>query len=760
MENTTNYYNLVRGKLIERWTTNVELEILNYSHLVGGKIPESWLKKKQNDILGTNSDDIRTGIELFTKIAIEAINNKEWPECEFEFDYIAKMAKHNLASETKQPTSSLDKFFGAASVFIPTWSKRKVSPETKQQDELVDKIKAFIEYKAIFFDRACRLKFPFSLLERSITEAVLKRSLKHFHSILPDFLMTVDPDWMSEDELDKRFGKAFQRLEMKGIGEACSNLWSTYIKNKDNKAGYYLLWLIKQAAGCSYKMPEKNSFNSFTVHEVLSQFFSEGGTVKSPANVVEILHYQGGNSQVLYTEILNQTSWNPFLNFMSKVFASMPMEEWPNKADIILNSLETLTPEGKQIILDGLVSSKDEETSKFGIHLIGAKAASLRKAIPHFYALAEVSSFNNRYAESVFNHPFIPFCKDKNIYSNAPSFTRQLQFNEMKKVFVHNSLIIGIYNPYGGMRFPRYLLAFDMRTEKMVWGTPLTTPKTDSGWQKKINYSLQSVGNLISLQILGESKVRFIDPETGEFTSVIKTPEVFNNVDDDYLHISPEGFAYQNVLKDGTYMFIGGKIIDGQWKSSFTVKKAPYGIFHPFSTHCGFLNPANNQLILFGPTGDQVTIENCKAAEAKGDKIYLIEKDPVSKAQHLTVRTLKLDKQIISKVEKSISLKAEEVSFGDLCKNGQWILFSGNWFEKSPIFVDLKNEKVTYCEHKMGSEQIINTNSGELWSWDKDKSGGIWKVSSNNTTLMGTLKGSCHPIHVGINDCFYLMDSR
>ena len=126
----------------------------------------------------------------------------------------------------------------------------------------------------------------------------------------------------------------------------------------------------------------------------------------------------------------------------------------------------------------------------------------------------------------------------------------------------------------------------------------------------------------------------------------------------------------------------------------------------------------------------------------------------------LTVRTLKMDDEVVSAVEKSIPLYIEEcVAFGELCDNGQWILISKN-YEIFPIFVDLNNESIIYSDHKFPNHSLhtINIFTGEIWIRPGIMSGDVWKVSPFEKTFMGILKysDSLSFVHVDREDRLYI----
>ena len=695
-----------------------------YFGLVKETLTEKWSQYRQP--LRINDDDLTAGMTLFAKIAAEAVDT------------------NGSVKESESPSLS---------------ASHEVSLETASLGGTVGKIKAFVEDKAYAFRRACQTGFPFSLLESHPTEIALKHALEHYDSILSHF-MTLEGSWMSESELDERFRGPFQRLQASEIVEACSVLKRAYVRDKDNKAGYYLLWLIKQATGCVYEIPEKSSFNDATVAKVLSGFFAGAGSHRNTANFVEIFHSRSLRlDKFLYQEFLDPKSCSIFLNFVVEQLVTIPIDKWPSKAGVITDLLETVTLESKLVVARALASSKDSTTSEVGNHFLAAQTArSLREAVPHFNALTELlPNFNYTHCEIIFGRPFVGFCHDRSIFKNDPEFTKRLHFNGMRKVFIHGPLMMGVYDTrttYGGKGVPPHLLAYDMNTEKMVWGIPLTPisledPSLNISATPMIcgvprmgptDYTLIRVGELISLQFVGEKTLHFIHPETGEFDSVLELPEASTDRYD-CLHISPNGFGYQMVHKDQDRILIGGKIIDKRWNSSFEAK-TPCGMFRPFSTHCGFQQDFKDRLVLFGPTSDRITIEGCMAAKALDNKLYSIEKDPVDEDKCLLkVRTLKVDNEVVSDIEKSVSLNVKEASFGTICQNGQVILFAGRFSDTSPIFVTLDSQEVTYSPHNFPcyAKYVVNADSGELWTWD-ELTKNIWKVSSAEITLMGSME--------------------
>ncbi len=238
-----------------------------------------------------------------------------------------------------------------------------------------------------------------------------------------------------------------------------------------------------------------------------------------------------------------------------------------------------------------LGSSKDPITSEIGNHLLEALTArSLRDAIPHFNVLKELlPNINSSHIEIIFAAPLLNFVMIDRFAKKDPAFTKRLYFNDMRKVFVHGSLMIGAYDSrstYGGKGVPPHLLAYDMNTEKMVWGIPLTPILSEDpslntnatpvlfGFPRMgpAGYSLKRVGELLSLQFEKEKTLHFIHPETGEYNFTLELPKAPT---DRYILVfilAQKGFAYQMVCKDEDRILIGGRIVDKRWNSTFEVK--------------------------------------------------------------------------------------------------------------------------------------------------------------------------------------------
>jgi hypothetical protein len=451
----------------------------NHFKLVQETLTEAW--KSYPRPLLMESEDLNAGIKLLTQIALKSIT------------------KEAQVKESEPPQSS----------------HHKVSIEVDSMQQIDDKIKKFVTEKKFAFRVACETGFPFAHLKGHGTKATLKHALEHFYdSILAHFLTLKNDVWMNEKELDDRFGDAFFSLNNEAIGEACCTLLRAYLKNDDNRAGYYILWLIKKVSGISYEIPSRKSFKKSTLAEVLSKFLErESITIMYPINFVEIVNFQSRPNPVLCRQILDKNALSNFMNIVTQVLSDVPIDRWSDNARIITNLLESSTPESRVGIAKLLVSNPDQKTSEVGNHLLSAlNATSYTEAIPHLNILSgQLSIFDEYRIPKIFHVPFMKLHSDR--IRTHPSFVRRLGFNVIKKVFVYSSLIIGPYRAGNETNTPDSLLAFDMNTEKLVWGIPLnytslTDPSENTHESKKTSngrvldnrYHLEMMGDRISLQ--------------------------------------------------------------------------------------------------------------------------------------------------------------------------------------------------------------------------------------------------------------------
>jgi len=703
-----------------------------YLNFVQDILTNQW--EGHESLMTTEDSDV--GMQLFTQLALKTAND--------------------LSATQSDTVSAL--------------SKDRVKVGEEDVSETTSKVERFVKKHSCRFREICKSGFPFSMLERPACEKALKGALEDDNSIIATFMTQNESVWLSEEELNESFGKAFKRLDIIEISEACSDLTTDYIKESNNKAGYYLLWLIKQSTGANFNIPAKETFNKSTVQEVLSQFaFSGIGQLESPTNFIEILYFRRFNN-FLYKTLSQTDSHLQFLNFILSQLQNIPMDKWPGKGYIIADLLRRETPQNKITISERLNANSDSQIATIGKHLLQAlQSTSLRLAIPHIHTLIKLlPNLSDSDIEHIFYIPLNTFCKDKKIFNKDPEFTRRLTFNSMRTVFVHGDLMAGVYHPSDN-RLPPYLLAYNMKTEKMEWGIPLipgfalnTSQAPMISEPSRIaseSYCLNRVDDYITLQFIGEENIYLIDPNTGDISSTLALPYAHKDKRD-RLHLTSSGFSYQMIKKEGDRKLIGYKISASNPSPLFEVETSD-AFFLPLSTHVGLFKDTERELDLYSPTGNHVTLD-CISAYAQGNKLYLIEPNPSQKnTSSLTVRTMTNDEKVVSSIEKSIPLNTEKVSLKQLCDNGQLILFKENFLSKSPIFVDLHNNEAVYSEHQIHAyeKEVVNTVSGEVWCWNQS-SEEICKISAKQRTLMGSLNSGRGTtlLHVDQRENLYFVD--
>lgn len=686
---------------------------LTYFNLVQETLLDKW--KTTEKSLPLKAEDWEVGITLFSKIAIEFVERE---------NHITRLSDKNISNST----SSLD--------------------------DKIFKIKNFVQVHAKAFQVFCQTGLILSL-DKSITEDALRYVLLDDSRILSYILMR-SSNCMSEKELDKCFLSDIKNNKFK-IAKSCSSFLQAYKKNADNRAGFYFLWLFNRYANCSFKMPRRRFFNNSSLTEVLTQFFQDKGCTAEWEKVVEIMIYRESKN-CIYEEVLEEESHSLFLDLLPDLFENTPMSKWPNKASILMSVLEILTKESRLTLLKTLTSSTDHDTSTMGFYFSKIfTAKSLKKTISSLNALEE--TLPNVYDfcfRLISDQTLLEFRYGK---VNEGENATRLNFNvlKMKGVFIQGSLMIGVQT----CKDQTYLNAYDMHTEKRIWSLPLIMTND----QNILTFDfpkIKQVGSFLIIQFIEEKKLHFIDAETGEFKLVLKLPVASINNFESW-HMSPMGYIYQ-IANDGPdRILIGGRLFENQWKPSFEIK-APNGFLRPFSTHCGF--QSFDKLFICGPTGDLAIINGCIEAHVLEDKLFAIESDPLNKnGRLLTVRTLRLGKEVVSAAaEISIPINVRKITFGNISKDGQHVvLFSKNFSDTSPIFIDLLNEDVTYSLYKFYSheEHMINPLTSELWTFDQS-SKCVWKVSAHEKKCMGQLKYSRATtfLHVDQNDHLYYVVTK
>lgn len=678
------------------------------------KLPDFW-----------NSSDVETGIKLLTLLAIETIEQE------------------GALTETKKSSCR----------FFP----QKAKPQNTQ-----DRINSFVNRHAFRFIKICESGFPFALLEETTATATLKNALQNSNSVIFHLMNLNKSTWLKEEELNDQYGLTLKLISLREIKKACSNFVEAYKNGRDLRAGYYLLWLIKQITKSNYALPDEDSLNYHTVEETLARVIDKDiNSITDPILLVE-LFCSGENRPYspLYMKVLNEKQHSHFFFFACEKLRDIPFEKWSNKFEIVKDLLEHKIVDCRLSLAQTLAESLDPKTSELGNHLTAAfQAKSLREAIPHYRSLTEVfSNFDDTYFDNIFARPFIEF-RCHSFSQKEPEFVRLLNFTGDEKFFTHDSLMIGICDSHtdcGANPIPPYLMAYNMHSEELSWGIPLvplpkSTPFLDRDEnvreQEQPLFILQKVGSQLTLHWLRQEKVHFISIETGEIINSVTLPFILEEYDDLYIH--PSGICYQTLSLEKP-MLIGGKIIDGVWERVFETQR-PAGFFLPLSTHAGFKLRLEKEFIIFSPTGAEIKL-NGFDAKANEDKLYLIEPNPDNKyGCLLTMRTLHNDETVVSEMEKSIPLNVKKAKFITCLDNTKIILLAEN---ERPIFVDLFNNEVVYSQHRVSS-RLLGSSIGELWSMEYPDI--LWKITKTESEKIGPVGTSkSHLLHVDQNGCLYL----
>jgi len=635
------------------------------------------------------------------------------------------------------------------------------------------------------FKQICLTGFPFSICKIPNMQTVLKAALLHDDSILAYCLLAAESD---EEVLP-----LVKQLSFKEIVRACHDLKHEYLQYNNNKAGYYLLWLIKNVAGCSFDLPKQGDVNDSTVGKVLSPFLcSDKRNIASDVKFLEMVVEKATPQPPFFLQFLDFPSINALfslamkcfqeisldqwpnkvmliesflswqmdtgmgkpllqlseerqaalIRFALEQFEQIPADKWPNKVTIIKHLLLKLPEKAAQTMATALANSKDRtlvELSK----LVGIRTTLDGLNPQDTYSTYSMMRIVNPLEEQFpffnaidlvnirFGYAFPKLC----IEPASTKFAKKVVFHTKSGVFVHQSRMIGVYH-FPSRQSPDSLLAYDMYTERLVWSVPLSLLGLTA--EQFSSLKIHQVGDRIAFQLTGEKLVHFVHSETGEHTSFFM-PESYSRKEGGLsIHLASQGYTYQEVWEEDKEVFVGGKIENDKWTQSFKTAVG-LGDLLPLSTHCGFYDVNLNQLVVFGPTGHHVKLDYCSNAYAKDSKLFTIttvKRDPLNtKLFLLTVQTLKLDEKVVSEVEKYIPLE-QCATIGKLCKNDQLVLFAQNG---SPIFVDVKTGKMTYSTFAASphSSNFIDEETGAVWNANL-LTQEVWKVTPEKTKLMGS----------------------
>ncbi len=190
-----------------------------------------------------------------------------------------------------------------------------------------NKVSEYVKSHFTSLREAIKSGYPFT---QSESERVLRHNLHDSCSIIDSqFLVLLEDDaWLSEEELTVRENLA--RYDSELISRTCVKLMTRYLQG-NLKAGYYLLWMIKNDTGADYQIPESQSFKFGDVEWVLSRFIENKGTVESPHRLFEICFARGSwgpksTQKFLFNRLFRQSYHTDFLRYGLMQLAKLPKD--------------------------------------------------------------------------------------------------------------------------------------------------------------------------------------------------------------------------------------------------------------------------------------------------------------------------------------------------------------------------------------------------------------------------------------------------
>ncbi len=638
-------------------------------------------------------------------------------------------------------TSTSSDYNAAIKIFakLAVESAKPLNAATGYTSAEMEKVKAFVQKNSALLRRECESGYPFALIDKTASESALKHVLNANSSILAAHLLQSE-NWLEEEALSSTFCKNITPLTFRGIPYTCCLLMEAY-KKGDLKAGYYLLWLIKQYGGATFTLPKKEAFSTTPLQKAVSDYIEKNGFWTRPHHFIDILF--AGTQNPMFIEILGKEQQKAFFNLVQINLSFIKLDSWPNKHRIIYLLLSASPPEDQLRIARALTISGNTSTVDIGKHVEAILKAE-DEAYPHFVALRDLLQVSVKKVCKLFNRHLIEIFSDK--VPNAPDFTKGLTLNVKERVLFHGDLMIGLYQPaQEGEKVNPFLIAFNRKTEKMAWTIPLPLPANldykemqPAGKLPKI----QIAGNFIEVHTAGDDKIYQFQVDTGVAIRSIQIPA---NED---LYQLTEGLK---ALKTGSQLQLG-KISEEKWCPFFNVTD-PGGVFKPHPTLLIFHN--QSLLYLISPSGKQTKLRGCLDVMTYGPKLCLIEQS--SNQCFLTIRS-HLDQEImLSGPEKMIPINSKSASISGVCCSNHAVLISE---EKTPIFINLENMKVTYSQYVIPSKAsiLVNPDKKELLSLDQETKE-IWSITPFGAQLRGKLNSSrdIELIHIDQKGILYFM---
>lgn len=322
-----------------------------------------------------------------------------------------------------------------------------------------------------------------------------------------------------------------------------------------------------------------------------------------------------------------------------------------------------------------------------------------------------------------------------------PKRTSRLNFNQVRKVFIHDNLMMGMY-----WKHPvTTLLAFDKTSGRLRWSIPLK--------EKYFHYSLTSIG--LALAYENDPTLYIYNPKNGKKLYEIALPSCpqdrFNKI-----HITSSGFCYYMAEKKGQRMLYGGQISHGKWETAF-VLKTPSGKFSPVGNHICFKQDFKNFQIIISQDGSVQELSDCNGLLYKNGKLFTIKS--LEKEKKYTIAMQAMEESGVFKLKGSRSEFQVDTEFEikHVCDDDTVVIFKG----EKPCFIDIANKKLIEVKHKVASfgQTFVDAKKTAVWTWD-ELSKDLWKHTKNGSENIGKLnsgRGTSF-LHVDEEDRLYFVD--
>lgn len=516
----------------------------------------------------------------------------------------------------------------------------------------------------------------------------------------------------------------------KELANVCNALYFNFAHKKNIEAGYMLLVLLKVAFRSDFQLPKQEECTLqkectvSSLKRMLQAFWAEYDFSKTndPPRIAEILSF----CDEFMLKSINRKKINTF--FIELLCINM----WPYKDRMTIRLFQIA--ENKQEFAEALINANycDELVRRVSIDIIQAlKAKTYADSIPYFQEIRTLLPLmDNSDFECLFKRPFPAFIK-KPKEGVAPLPTMQLNFNTHHAIMKHGSLLIGVYRQESGDR-TSYLLAYDIKTQKMVWGQEIPEGSyVDGQMQKQLICHQMSPLGIIQL-LSNDKNVNILDPATGKLKLSFTLPEDPRNPNSRLfakIKITPSGFCYF----PGIDTLYGAKINEGKWEQSFAIKKTFGNHSSSFGGNFALFH-CMHERTLVDTNGIKYAVADDTELQEKNGKLYVRENN-----------TLSVWANVESYIQKQSAIKTVNLPCRTILKavtNDEMCILE-SYIGSDYFFVDIDAKEVTKVPRKtlLTEERYIDPKTNAIWVWDaitKD----LWRLTKTECIKMGTLEAS------------------